>query len=230
VLHTWGQNLQFHPHVHCIVPSGGLTKEGKWRQSSKKFFLPVKVMSGLFKGKFLSHLKRLSLTFYNDAAYLNDDSAFLSLVDRAYRKDWVVYCKPPFKDNGAVMGYLGRYTHRVALSNARILSCADGKVSFKWRDYKDGGKAKVMELDALEFIRRFLLHVLPTGFMKIRHYGLLANRDRHKRMDLCKRLTGTPLCERVRIDPIAIVTRMLRRVPGSCRECGAMLTVVPLLC
>jgi len=230
VLHTWGQSLQFHPHIHCIVPGGGITKDGKWRHSRKNFFLPVKVMSKLFKGKFLSLLKTMSLEFYNDAVHLSDRQHFQALLNEAYSKDWVVYCKKPFKNSASVISYLGRYTHRVAISNARILSADDGKVTFKWRDYRDGSKQKTMVLDAVEFIRRFMLHILPTGFMKIRHYGILANRDRHARMDYCKRLTNTPLCERIKPDALTIVTQMIGRVPGTCPACGNTMVFMPLVC
>jgi hypothetical protein len=229
VLHTWGQNLSFHPHVHCIVPSGGLSGVDEWKTSSKKFFLPVKALSKLFKGKFMAALKSMHLVFYNDAAYLNDETGFQALVDAAYAKDWVVYCKPPFRNAGGVLEYLGRYTHRVAIANSRLISCSGGKVAFRWRDYADNNKPKVMALDADEFIRRFLMHVLPQGFTKIRHYGILANRGRHVRMDLCKRLTKTPLCQRVRIDPVKVITRMLGRPPGTCRVCGAMMGRLPLV-
>jgi hypothetical protein len=173
VLHTWGQNLMYHPHIHCIVTGGGLTKNGKWRASRKKFFIPVKVMSRKFRGKFLFYLKQAGFLF---------DSA-------SCRQDWVIYCKPPFKNASKVITYLGRYTHRVAISNNRILSLDDGNVSFSWRDYRDRGKQKIMTVTAVEFIRRFLLHVLPSGFRKIRHYGILAARDKSARVSLCKKLT-----------------------------------------
>lgn len=175
VLHTWGQNLTFHPHIHCIVTGGGLATDGRWRASRKKFFLPVKVLSRKFRGKFLFFLKQSELQF---------DSAL-------YRDEWVVYCKPPFKDASKVIAYLGRYTHRVAISNYRILKLDDGKVTFSWRDYRDGNKKKTMSVTAVEFIRRFMLHILPAGFRKIRHYGILAARDKSKRISLCKKLTHT---------------------------------------
>ena len=175
VLHTWGQNLMYHPHIHCIVTGGGLTADGKWRHSRKKFFLPVKVLSRKFRGKLLSLLKQAGL-----------------LVDSAlYRNEWVVYCKPPFKNASKVIEYLGRYTHRVAISNRRILGLREGKVSFSWRDYHDGNKTKIMTVTAVEFIRRFMLHILPSGFRKIRHYGILASRDKSTRISLCKKLTQT---------------------------------------
>lgn len=179
VLHTWGQNLQFHPHIHMIVTGGGLTKEGKWRNSRKHFFLPVRVLSAKFRGKFLAILRQ------------RFPSLKQSLLDHCYRQKWVVYCKPPFDGSGKVISYLGRYTHRVAISNDRILSLKNGMVTFRWRDYAHGNQVKLMTLDAKEFIRRFLLHILPPGFRKIRHYGLFASRDKEKRLALCRHLTGS---------------------------------------
>jgi predicted Zn-ribbon and HTH transcriptional regulator len=175
VLHTWGQNLTYHPHIHCIVTGGGLTKENTWQASRKKFFLPVRVLSRKFRGKFLSLLKQAGLPF---------DSAL-------YQDEWVVYCKPPFKNASKVIEYLGRYTHRVAISNRRILALKDGKVTFSWRDYRDNNKNKTMTVTAIEFIRRFMLHILPSGFRKIRHYGILASRDKSARIALCRKLTQT---------------------------------------
>lgn len=180
VLHTWGQNLQFHPHIHMLITGGGLTKEGSWRNSEKKFFLPVRVLSAKFRGKFLALLK---------AQFPALDR---KLLDVCYRKKWVVYCKPPFDSAVKVISYLGRYTHRVAISNDRILKLEDGKVTFRWRDYAHGNQVKLMTLDAQEFIRRFLLHILPPGFRKIRHYGLFAARDKQNRLALCRQLTNTP--------------------------------------
>ena len=198
VLHTWGQNLQFHPHIHMIVTGGGLTRDGKWRNSKKHFFLPVRVLSAKFRGKFLALLK------------VQFPSLHPSLLDHCYRQKWVVYCKPPFDNAGKVISYLGRYTHRVAISNDRLLSLQDGKVTFRWRDYAHKNQMKLMTLDAGEFIRRFLLHVLPTGFRKIRHYGLLASRDKGKRLTLCRKLTNSAPPA-----PILPVTALLERILGK---------------
>ncbi len=182
VLHTWGQNLCFHPHIHMIVSGGGLTALGKWVLSRKKFFLPVRILSAKFCGKFMALLQaRRSLS--------------CGLLDVCYSKNWVVYCKPPFGSAEKVLDYLGRYTHRVAISNNRILSLEDGKVTFRWRDYSDGNNVKLMTLDAEEFIRRYLLHVLPKEFRKLRHYGLYAPRNKLERLKQCRRLTGTPAPE-----------------------------------
>ena len=191
ILHTWGQNLMHHPHTHCVVPGGGLNDCGKWVNSKKKFFIPVKVLSRKFRGKFLYYLKKAKLEFYNSISYLQDTCMFDDLISSLYQKEWIVYCKPPFKNAGCVVEYLGRYTHRVAISNNRILKLEDGIVTFKWRDYKDNNKTKNMELTACEFIRRFLIHVLPHRFNKIRHYGLLSPRVKTAKLKLCKRLTNT---------------------------------------
>ena len=196
ILHTWGQNLMDHPHVHCIVTGGGLSPEGiRWVSCRKNFFIHVKVLSALFKPKFLAYLKDSfqsgDLIFPGAIGYLKDPDVFKGFIRQLKQKKWVVYCKPPFNGVEGVLQYLSRYTHRIAISNHRILKLEDGKVSFLWRDYSDGDKEKIMTLDADEFIRRFLLHVLPDRFVKIRHYGLLANRNRKDNIALCRELLGT---------------------------------------
>jgi predicted Zn-ribbon and HTH transcriptional regulator len=191
VLHTWGQALNYHPHLHCVITGGGLTNTKAWKNSPEKFLLPIRVISKMFRGKFLSYLKQERLDFYGAAQELNDPQKLSDFIKDLYKKDWVVYCKPPFGNAQKVIDYLGRYTHRVAISNNRIRSLENGMVSFNWRDYSDGNKTKLMTLEADEFIRRFLLHVLPNGFRKIRHFGLFAARDKSKRIELCKRLTNT---------------------------------------
>lgn len=174
VLHTWGQQLWLHPHVHCIIPGGGITKAGYWRftKSNGKFLFPIKVMSAVFRGKFIRMLKK----------FCTDEKISLPVefINSLYQNKWVVYAKQPFAGPKQVIGYLGRYTHRIAISNHRIKSIADGKVNFSYKDYRQGGVQKVMTLDAGEFLRRFCLHILPPGFMKIRHYGMLANRAKSK--------------------------------------------------
>jgi len=208
VLHTWGQNLCFHPHIHCIVPAGGLNSLGLWQHSRHKFFLPVKVLSRIFRGKFLALLKQQKSDLPQ------------SLLNDCYNKEWVVYCKPPFKTAACVVEYLGRYTHRVAISNNRILKLENGQVSFKWRDYKDGSQWKVMSISAEEFIRRFLLHVLPPGFMKIRHFGFLSSRGKQTKLPLCKKLTGTLLIQKVKLQTETLLTKILGRNPSVCQSCG----------
>lgn len=196
ILHTWGQNLMDHPHIHCVVTGGGLfPKGGHWVSCRKGFFISVRVMSALFRGKFLDYLKRSyeseQLIFPGIIGHLREPQVFEGFRRQFYHKKWVVYCKPPFNGTEGVLQYLSRYTHRIAISNHRILKIEDGKVSFLWRDYSDGDKEKIMTLDAHEFIRRFLLHVLPDRFVKIRHYGLLANRRRKDNIALCRELLGS---------------------------------------
>ena len=220
VLHTWGQNLSFHPHIHCIIPAGGLTKFGSWVNSSKKFFIPVKVLSRKFRGKFLHLLKSQNIIFLGSQSHLSNPKYFLDFLGTCYHKEWVTYCKPPFKSAASVVEYLGRYTHRVAISNNRILDIDNDQVSFKWRDYRDNNRWKIMTIPALEFIRRFLMHVLPSGFMKIRHYGLLANRDKTKILSLCKRLTQTPVLVKVKASALDLLSAMFGRDCSLCQHCG----------
>ena len=224
ILHTWGQNLTMHPHIHMIVPGGGLTLHGQWQKSCKKFFIPVKVMAKKFRGKFLHHLKEAKLEFKGGQEYLKDAEQFYNLISSLYEKDWYVYCKRPFKTTQSVLEYLGRYTHRIAISNHRIISLSDGQVSFKWRDYRDKGKAKVMILSAMEFMRRFLLHVLPPGFTKIRYYGLLASAVKAKRLTLCRRLLNQLLI--VDYEPLSTI-ELIQKLTGIditlCPVCGTAL-------
>jgi len=220
ILHTWGQNLMFHPHIHCIVPAGGLNSVGKWVPSKKNFFIPFKVLSRKFKGKFLHLLQSAPLEFYDSLQYLHDETSFLNFIDSCYQKEWVVYCKKPFKTVNNVIEYLGRYTHRVAIANHRIVKVENDLVTFKWRDYRDDNKQKLMTVPAVEFIRRFLTHVLPPGFMKIRHYGFLGNRNKTKKLTLCKKLTNTPLV----VKKAASTSELIRTILGDnalmCNACG----------
>jgi len=195
ILHTWGQNLMDHPHIHCIVTGGGLSSDrSRWIPSRKGFFIPVRVMSTLFKGKFLDLLNRCfqsnALEFPDRIGHLKPPRDFQRFRRQLYRKKWVVYCKEPFDGVKGVLQYLGRYTHRIAISNNRILSNQEGKVSFLWRDYADHNRQKIMTLKAGEFIRRFLLHVLPSRYVRIRHFGLLANRKRKDAIALCRKSLG----------------------------------------
>ena len=220
VLHTWGQNLMHHPHVHCIVPGGGLSKDGtRWIGSRKKFFLPVHVLSRVFRGKFLESLKKAyragQIKCVGRIKTLERTQEFQKLLDRLYRKGWVVYAKQPFGGPEQVLAYLGRYTHRVALTNHRLVRMTDGKVSFRWRDYRNGDKEKVMTVEACEFIRRFLLHVLPDGLCKIRYYGFLSNRKRESQLERCRLLLG-----------VAVVVE--KAVPASWQEILLELTGVDI--
>ncbi|MHB8077575.1 IS91 family transposase [Desulfosporosinus fructosivorans] len=225
VLHTWGQNLMHHPHIHCIVPGGGLSTLGKWVNSRKKFFIPVKVLSRKFRGKFLDYLKQLyyqnKLEFHGSQKYLSDNKNFEKLLSSLYGKEWVVYCKPPFKNAACVVEYLGRYTHRVAISNKRIVSIEKDTVTFKWQDYKDASKQKYMTLSADEFIRRFLIHILPGRFMKIRHYGLLGNRNKNTKLKICKQLTHTPLITKEKPSTLQLIQKITGLDLSKCPNCGS---------
>jgi hypothetical protein len=195
ILHTWGQNIMDHPHIHCIVTGGGLSSDGnRWVSCRKGFFLPVRVLSALFRGKFLDHLKHCfkngGLVFDGAIRHLKAPGNFNLFRKQLYEKKWVVYCKPPFGGPEGVLKYLGRYTHRIAISNNRILNIQDGKVFFLWRDYADDNRQKTMTLQTDEFIRRFLLHVLPDRFVRIRHFGLLANRNHKEAITLCREILG----------------------------------------
>jgi hypothetical protein len=192
-LHTWGQNLLFHPHVHCVVTGGGLSSDGThWIAGREKYLLPVKVLAKLFRGKFLAALDRAyqdgELDLAGSTAALADPEAWRRFKNGLYKKDWVVYAKPPFGGAKQVFNHLGRYTHRIAISNHRIVNFADGKVTFSWKDCADGCQKKLMTLDAVEFLRRFLLHVLPHGFVRIRHYGLCASSNVNTKLVAARRL------------------------------------------
>ena len=196
VLHTWGQSLHLHPHLHCMVPGGGLSADGeRWVGCRKQsFFLPVKVLGARFRNVFLCCLKEAfaggKLRFHGDMAGLANPAAFEALCRSAENIKWVVHAKAPFGGPAQVLKYLARYTHRVAISNGRLVAMVDGKVTFLWKDYADSSKTKAMTLDAVEFIRRFLLHILPSGFVRIRQYGFLANRARAEKLALCRELLG----------------------------------------
>jgi hypothetical protein len=185
VLHTWGQNLSYHPHIHCIVTGGGLSDDhARWVSARSRFLFPIKAMARLFRGIFLSHLKKehANGTLKNSGTR----EEFSLLLNTLYALDWVVYSKPPFYKPETVFEYLARYTHRIAISNHRIIKVENDRVFFHWRDYADGNKKKIMSLDAHEFIRRFLLHVLPKKYVKIRHFGLFGNRNRRALLTACR--------------------------------------------
>jgi hypothetical protein len=197
VLHTWGQNLHLHPHVHCVVTGGGLSCDAKgevdasprWVSCRPGFFLPVRVLSRLFRGKFLAGLRALHTEGkLKLPSRLQEGTSFLAWLSPLYAKDWVVYAKPPFGGPAQVLMYLARYTHRVAISNHRLVKLEDGKVAFRYHDYADDRKEKLLTLSAEEFLRRFMTHVLPKGFMKIRHYGLLASQQREANLHLSRQL------------------------------------------
>jgi hypothetical protein len=228
VLHTWGQNLQHHPHVHCVVPGGGLSPDGsRWIACPPGFFLPVRVLSRVFRGKFLAMLRNAfeqgNLSFHGKLAVLADAGEFQRRLTASAQTEWVVYAKPPFGGPEQVLKYLARYTHRVAISNRRLVALEDGEVKFHWKDYAHGGGQKTMTLKATEFIRRFLLHVLPSGFVRIRHYGFLANRVCREKLALCRALLGVeeapvPVAPEPATEPKATVAG--EAAASVCPSCG----------
>jgi hypothetical protein len=216
VLHTWGQNLHFHPHLHCVVPAGGLSADHeRWIPGSRKFLLPVKVLSTRFRRLFLEALAQAhaagKLQFFGDLQPLHDPPAFARYLAPLQHKKWVVYAKAPFGGPQHVLEYLGRYTHRVAISHRRLLALENGQVSFEWKDYRDANRVKVMTVPAAEFIRRFLQHVLPAGLQRIRYYGFLANCHRAAKLALCRQLLAT-------------ASSLLLPQPANCRDLLAALT------
>jgi Putative transposase/Transposase zinc-binding domain len=232
VLHTWGQNLTLHPHVHCVVTGGGLSlDESRWIVGRDDYFLPVPILRCVFRGKFLSGLRTAfqkgRLRFPGRLAALARPARFHRLLDETVRTEWVVYAKPPTKGPATVLKYLARYTHKTAISNSRLVSLTDDQVTFRWKDYAHGGRLGTMTLEAVEFVRRFLMHVLPSGFVRVRHYGLLANRHRQSKLARCRELLGMavpPQPDTAPIDPDPVTP------PGHeptvtptrvCPRCGA---------
>ena len=236
VLHTWGQNLHHHPHIHCLVPGGGLSLDGqRWVACRPGFFLPVRVLSRLFRRRFLEHLrdafKADQLHFFGDLADLAEPAAFAACLAGLRQIEWVVYAKPPFGGPAQVLAYLGRYVHRVAIANSRLVGLDQGKVSFRWKDYRHHDKSKLMTLSADEFIRRFLLHTLPDRFHRVRHYGLFANRHRVAKLARCRLLLAAPMPPSP--SPTADYRERYHRITGGsldmCPACGgAMVPLAPL--
>lgn len=199
ILHTWGQNLSLHPHVHCVVPGGGLSMDGsRWIACKPGFFLPVRILSRVFRGKFIDLLRRVRAA--GKLRAVENDGDFARLIEASVRHDWVVYAKPPFGGPEQVLKYLARYTHRIAISNRRLVSVDGRKVTFNYKDYARGNRPRTMKLDGGEFLRRFLLHAVPRGFMRIRHFGLLANRVREQNLMICRELLSTAMAS-PSIDP-----------------------------
>ena len=227
ILHTWGQNLMYHPHIHCVVTGGGLTETEKWKEKEEKFFIPVKVMSRKFRGKFLSYMKKEKLKYYGENEYLDNPENYDNLIQSMYNKEWVVYCKEPFNNAESVIKYLGRYTHRVAISNDRIVKVEDDKVRFKWRDYKDKNRMKEMTITIEEFIRRFLIHILPPKFMKIRYYGILGNRNKKKKLLKCKILTRTKIHKKKELPTLELLKKVLGKDFNLCPQCKKGHMLIP---
>ena len=228
ILHTWGQNLIYHPHIHCVVTGGGLTELGKWVEKEEDFFIPVKVMSRKFRGKFLNYVKRSKkLKFFGENKDLENPGTFNNLMQQMYEKEWVVYCKEPFKNAESVIQYLGRYTHRVAISNERILRVEEDKVTFKWRDYKDENKMKKITITIEEFIRRFLIHILPPRFMKIRYYGIMGNKNKKKKLNKCKILTRTKIYKKKKLPTLELLKKVLGKDFNLCPQCKKGHMLIP---
>lgn len=216
VLHTWGQKLDLHIHVHCVVTGGALSPDGQhWLPAKQGFLFPTRALSKVFRGKYLDYLQQSyaagALRFGGSTAALAEAGAFRLFLAKLKTHDWVVYAKPPFAGAEAVLDYLGRYTHRVAISNHRLVSFEQGQVCFRWRDYAHGNKVKVMALTGEEFIRRFLLHVLPRRFVRIRHYGLLGNRCRHAKLAQARALLTQPEPE---VPESVLLAAMMLRLTG----------------
>jgi hypothetical protein len=227
ILHTWGQNLLAHPHIHCVIPAGGISPDhSRWvHPRCPGFFLPVKVLSRVFRGKFIAGLKRLyrrkQLRCAGPSAALANEKQFRELLRRLHRQDWVVYAKPAFGGPRQVLRYLGRYTHRVAISNHRLVSFEGERVTFRWKDYAHGSKTRQMTLTATEFLRRFFLHVLPKGFVRIRHFGFLGNRFRAARVQFARQwLANAPVPSTASHVPVADAALW------HCPHCGSVMIII----
>jgi hypothetical protein len=235
VLHTWGQNLLHHPHVHCVVPAGGLSpNHTRWIACPEHFFLPVRVLSRVFRGKFLRQVReaydRGDLSFHGNLAQHQTPAAFRQWLAKLYAIDWVVYAKPPFGGPDQVLKYLARYTHRVAISNDRLVSMDGDQIRFRWKDYARGQHSRTMTLQATEFIRRFLLHVLPRGFVRIRYSGFMANCHREAKLKLCRSLlnAASPANEPPSADQSSRFELCLDegKPKPSCPNCGCTVLLI----
>ena len=214
ILHTWGQTMELHPHIHSIVTGGGL-KNNKWIQTQKDYLFKVQVLSSLFRGKFLSKLKRLDLKLPKHLIYLKDSKKLNKFLEPLYNKQWITYIEPPKGSSENVVEYIGRYAFRVAISNERLIDVSYEKVTFEYKDYKDNSKIKQMTISVYEFMRRFLIHVLPKNFTKIKHYGLLSNRSKKNTIKLCRILIG----QFVNNQFLSTITRKLHKL--TCEKCGS---------
>jgi hypothetical protein len=234
ILHTWGQALTHHPHIHCLVPGGALSPDGRWLSCRPNFFLPIHVLSSLFRRLFLERLQAAHvsgrLRFSGKLNGFDDPDVFAAAIRKLRRKNWIVYAKPPFGSPEHVLAYLGRYTHRVAIANSRLVSADETSVTFRWRDYRHGNAARLMSLDPHEFIRRFLIHSLPDGFHRIRHYGFLANGCRRARLATIRQIL-------ILTEPTATIAAEVRETarrlahfdPTQCPCCGGILRITAAL-
>ena len=233
ILHTWGQALTHHPHIHCLVPGGALSTDGRWLACRPRFFLPIHVLSRLFRRLFLERLQAAHeagrLRFFGALAGLSDARTFAEALRPLRKKRWVAYAKPPFGSPEHVLAYLGRYTHRVAIANSRLVSANEASVTFRWRDYRRGNAPRLMSLSPHEFIRRFLLHSLPDGFHRIRHYGFLANGCRRARLATIRKLLPDSKAVPAETGGTTVSTRPARFDPTACPCCGGTLRITTAL-
>ncbi|MDD3480599.1 MAG: IS91 family transposase [Paludibacteraceae bacterium] len=226
ILHTWGSEMNFHPHIHAIVLGGGLDNRNQWKDNGNDFFLPIKVISRVFKGKYMQLLKEHwtsnKLYFYGNSEKYRNHYTFKELIDLCYKKEWFPYCKKTFYGAETVIKYLGKYTHRIAISNHRIISMTDDTVTFSVKDYRNEGCWKTLTLSGVEFIRRFLMHVPPKRFVRMRHYGLLATRTKNKQLTLCRNLLGCKkyISDMREMDNIEILKYLWNIDVCSCKSCG----------
>lgn len=229
ILHTWGSEMNYHPHIHAVVLGGGLDCKRQWRDRGGEFFLPVRVLSKVFRGKYMGQLKRLwkeeKLGFHGLAGKYRNRYTFQELLDACYKKEWAPYCKKTFNGAGSVISYLGKYTHRIAVSNRRIISMTEDKVTFSVKDYRHEGRWKYLTLTGVEFVRRFLMHVPPKRFVRIRHYGLLAVRTKTKELTLCRNLLGCQkyLSQFRDMSSTEMLKHLWQVDVCSCRSCGGHL-------
>ena len=226
ILHTWGSEMNFHPHIHAVVLGGGLDPGNHWKDNGEDFFLPIRVISRLFRGKYLAELKQLwtsgKLEFHGSAECYKNHYAFKELLDSCYRKEWIPYCKKPFDGAESVIRYLGKYTHRIAISNYRIKSMTANTVTFTAKDYKNQGQWKEVTVSGEEFIRRFLMHVPPKHFVRVRHYGLLSSRNKRRKITLCRNLLGCKkyLSRLKGLNAPAIIKLLYNKDVCKCSSCG----------
>ena len=230
ILHTWGSEMNFHPHIHAIVLGGGLDLKNQWKDNGTEFFLPIRVVSKVFRGKYLEMIKNLwkenKLSFYGSSGKYRNHYTFQEMLDICYKKEWSPYCKKTFRNAENVIKYLGKYTHRIAISNHRIISMTEDSVTFSVKDYRNAGHWKTLTLPGEEFIRRFLMHVLPKRFVRMRHYGLLATRIKTKQLTLCRNLLGCKkyISEMRKMSNTEILKYLWKIDICSCKNCGGRMT------
>ena len=226
ILHTWGSEMNYHPHIHAVVLGGGLDPKNHWKDNGEDFFLPIRIVSRLFRGKYLAELRQLwedgKLEFHGSAECFKNHYVFKELLDSCYKKEWISYCKKPFDGAESVIKYLGKYTHRIAISNYRIKSMTDHFVTFTAKDYKNQGQWKEISVSGEEFIRRFLMHIPPKRFVRVRHYGLLSSRNKRCKITLCRNLLGCKrYISRLRdLDATAIIRLLYNKDVCKCTACG----------